>query len=131
MSLQDIDDFEGAIREAARTLEAGGQLCLAVVHPFNSAGKFAGNDAGSPFVVEGSYLERFHYSDHIDRDGLQMTFVSEHRPIQAYVDSIADAGLLVERLRETDVPDSAFTRPRSRRWQRIPLFLHVRALKPR
>jgi hypothetical protein len=58
-----------------------------------------------------------------------MTFVSEHRPIQAYVDALADAGLVVERLRETDVPEPAITRPRGRRWQRIPLFLHVRAVK--
>ena len=46
------------------------------------------------------------------------------------MDAIADAGLLVERLRETDVPDSAIVRPRSRRWQRMPLFLHIRAVKP-
>lgn len=129
MSLQDVDDFEGAIREAGRVLEPGGRLCLAIVHPFSSAGRFDGDDPSSPFVVEGSYLERFHYEDHIVRGGLEMTFVSEHRPIQAYVDAIADAGLLVERIRENDVPDSAITQPRSRRWQRLPLFLHVRAVK--
>ena len=28
------------------------------------------------------------------------------RPIEAYVNALADAGLVVERLRETDVPDS-------------------------
>jgi SAM-dependent methyltransferase len=131
MSLQDIDDFEGAIRESARVLEPGGRLCLAVVHPFNSAGRFAGEEAETPFVVEGSYLERSFYSDNLVRDGLEITFVSEHRPIQAYGDALADAGLLVERMRETDVPDSAIVRPRSRRWQRIPLFLHIRALRPR
>jgi hypothetical protein len=47
------------------------------------------------------------------------------------VNALADADLLVERLRETDVPDSAIVRARSRRWQRIPLFLHIRALKLR
>jgi len=62
---------------------------------------------------------------------VEITFASEHRPIQAYVNALADADLLVERLRETDVPDSAIVRPRSRRWQRIPLFLHIRALKLR
>ena len=36
MSLQDIDDFAGAVRESARVLEAGGRLCLAIVHPLNS-----------------------------------------------------------------------------------------------
>ena len=131
MSLQDMDDPDGAIREAARVLEPGGSLCLAVVHPLASAGQFDGDDASSPFVVAGSYLERSWYSDAFDRDGLTMTFVSERRPIQSYVDALADAGLVVERLRETDVPDSGIVRPRSRRWQRIPIFLHIRACKLR
>lgn len=130
MSLQDVDDFEGAIRESARVLEPGGRLCLAVVHPLSSAGRFEGEGANSPFVIAGSYLDRSYYADNLVRDGLEITFVSEHRPVQAYVDALADAGLLVERLRETDVPDSAIVRPRSRRWQRLPLFLHIRALQP-
>lgn len=131
MSLQDMNDPDGAIREAARVLEPGGSLCLAVVHPLASAGRFDGEDPSSPFVVEGSYLERSWYRDSFARDGLTMTFVSERRSIQAYVEALADARLVVERLRETDVPDSGIVRPRSRRWQRIPLFLHIRALKPR
>jgi SAM-dependent methyltransferase len=131
MSLQDMDDMEGAIREAARVLSRGGTLCLAVVHPLNSAGRFALDDASSPFVVDGSYLERFRYEDSLVRDGLEITFVSEHRPMEAYVTALAEAGLAVERLRETDVPESGIVRPRSRRWQRIPLFLHIRALKLR
>jgi len=131
MSLQDMDDLRGAVREAGRVLEPSGRLCVAVVHPINSAGHFGGDDPLSPFVIEGSYLKRSYYMDHIERDGLHMTFVSEHRPVQAYVDAVADAGLLVERIREPSVPASALTRVRGRRWQRIPLFLHIRALKPR
>jgi SAM-dependent methyltransferase len=130
MSFQDIDDLEGAVREAARVLEPDGRLCLAVVHPLASVGAFEGDDSASPFVIRGSYLDRSYYEDHIVREGLEMTFVSEHRPLHAYVDALAEAGLLVERLRETDVPDAAITQPRSRRWQRLPLFLHIRALKP-
>jgi SAM-dependent methyltransferase len=129
MSLQDMDDLHEAIRESARVLEPGGTLCLAVVHPLASAGQFTGDEADSAFVIEGSYLETFRYSDSFVRDGLVMTFVSERRPIQAYVDAIADAGLLVERLRETEVPESGIVRPRSRRWQRLPIFLHIRARK--
>lgn len=131
MSLQDMDDPDAAIGEAARVLETGGRLCLAVVHPLASAGQFDGDDATSAFVIDGSYLERSWYSDSFARDGLTMTFVSERRPIRAYVDALADAGLVVERLGETDVPDSGIVRARSRRWQRIPLFLHIRALKLR
>jgi SAM-dependent methyltransferase len=129
MSLQDVDDLEGAVRESARVLEPGGRMCLAIVHPINSAGSFLGQEGESPFAIEGSYLDRSYYADDIRRDGLDIVFVSEHRPLQAYTDALADAGLLIERLREPPVPEEAVTIPRSRRWQRLPLFLHVRAVK--
>jgi SAM-dependent methyltransferase len=37
MSLLDVDDFEGAVAEAARVLRPGGVFCIAIVHPFDSA----------------------------------------------------------------------------------------------
>ena len=67
--------------------------------------------------------------DEIRRDGLDITFVGAHRPIETYAHALADAGLLIERLREPAVPE-AVTTPRNRRWQRLPLFLHIRAVKP-
>jgi SAM-dependent methyltransferase len=129
MSLQDVDDMPRAVAEAARVLEPGGRFCVAIVHPLNSAGEFAGDDPDSPFVITGSYLDPSFYADEVARDGLAMTFVSEHRPIQAYTGALADAGFLIEGLREPAVPDAAIGQPRSRRWQRVPLFLHIRAIR--
>ena len=51
------------------------------------AGSFDGGDPDSPFVVEGSYLDRSYYADELRRGGLDITFVSEHRPLQAYADA--------------------------------------------
>jgi SAM-dependent methyltransferase len=130
MSLQDVDDLEGAVRDSARVLEPGGRLCLAVVHPINSAGSFQGEDADSPFAIQGSYLDRSYYADELRRGGIEITFVGAHRPIEAYTEALAGAGLLIEHLREPRVPEAAIERDRSRRWQRIPLFLHLRAVKP-
>jgi SAM-dependent methyltransferase len=130
LSLQDVDDLAGACRETARVLEPGGRFCVAMVHPLNSAGEFAGDEADSPFVISGSYLDESFYEDNVARDGLEMTFVSAHRPLQAYTDAINDAGMLIERLREPAAPEHAITRPLSRRWQRLPLFLHLRAVRP-
>jgi SAM-dependent methyltransferase len=39
-SLHDIDAMPAAVREIARVFEPGGRLCLAIVHPINSAGRF-------------------------------------------------------------------------------------------
>jgi len=130
MSLQDIDDAAGAIREAARVLEPGGRFCLAVVHPLGSSGRFDGDEPDSPFVIRGSYLEPYRYRDTMERDGFKVTFESEHRPIQWYFAALEAAGFVVERLRETEVPEQAVTEERQRRWQRLPLFLHIRAVKP-
>jgi SAM-dependent methyltransferase len=130
MSLQDADDLSGAIREAARVLAPGGRFCFAVVHPFNSAGKFAAREPDAPFVVEGSYLDESRTDLTVERDGLTMRFVSRHVPLETYVEELAANGLLVERLREPKLPERGFNGPSGRRWQRMPLFLHLRAVKP-
>lgn len=75
MSLQDVDDLHGSLREAARVLRPQGRLCAAVVHPLTSAGRFVGRDPDSPFVVAGSYLElRFIHSHGLllDRETLTL-----------------------------------------------------------
>lgn len=119
MCLHDVDDLAGAVREMARVLSPGGVVCVAVVHPLNSAGRF---EKHGRFVIRGSYLGSFRYADTVDRDELKMTFESQHRPISAYFDALAAAGLVVDALREpvTSGHDS---------WSRLPLFLHLRARK--
>jgi SAM-dependent methyltransferase len=127
MSLHDIDAMPAAVREIARVLEPGGRLCLAIVHPINSAGRFETEAADAPFVIKRDYLSAFTYADMVERDGLSMTFHSQHRPIESYFLALEEAGLLVEALREPRVPDRAVNSDRGRRWQRLPLFLHLRA----
>jgi len=129
MSLQDVADVGGAIAEAARVLEPGGRFCFAIVHPLNSAGQFHGEGPGSPFTIDGSYLDESYYQDEIEREGLDLTLVSAHRPLQSYADALAGAGFVIERLREPPIPEGSYTEERSRRWRRVPLFLYVRAVK--
>lgn len=127
MSLHDIDAMPAAVHEIARVLAPGGRLCLAIVHPINSAGRFESEDADAPFLIKGDYLRPFRYSDTVERDGLTMTFHSKHRPIELYFRTLEEAGFLVEALREPGVPEDAANLERRRRWQRLPLFLHIRA----
>jgi SAM-dependent methyltransferase len=130
MSLQDIDEMPTAIGEVARILEPGGRLCLAIVHPLNSAGRFEQRAPEAEFVIKGDYLGAFRYADTVERDCLTMTLHSWHRPVEAYFIALEKAGLLVEALREPRVPEQAVGSEASRRWQRLPLFLHLRALCP-
>ena len=125
MSLQDVDDLPGAAREIGRVLVPRGNACLAIVHPINSSGRFEARTPGAPFIIRGSYLEEHRYVDIVERDGLEMTFTSVHRPLASYTDALETAGLLIERL--VELPDP--TDPPGDRWQRVPLFLHVRAVR--
>jgi SAM-dependent methyltransferase len=130
MSLQDVDDLDGALRETARVLRPDGCLCLVIVHPINSAGRFVAEGSDAAFVVNGSYLSEFRYTDHLARDGLAMTFHSVHRPLESYATALAAAGFLIDAIREP-AWDSPPAKSQFRGWGRIPIFCFIRARKPR
>jgi len=125
MSLMNTDDLDGAVREAARVLGGGGRYCIAITHPLNTAGAFTSREPDAPFVIEGSYFERTQKEVPVERDGLEMTFLDAHRPLEDYFAALGGAELMVDRLRE--VRDDGD--PDDSRWQRLPLFLHVRAVR--
>jgi SAM-dependent methyltransferase len=130
MCLHDIDDMPGAVAEAARVLQNEGRFCAAIPHPTSTAGSFQGRDATAPFVISGSYLDRAPLRMVADRGGVRLTFHSEHRPLETYFEALATAGLLTETIREIPATDDFIARhPDAARWRRIPLFLHLRAIK--
>jgi SAM-dependent methyltransferase len=130
MSLHDIDDMPGAVSEAGRILRPGGRLCLAIVHPMSSAGKFTERAADAPFQITRSYLDSWPSDWVLDRDGHQLVFHSEHRPIEAYSRAVEAAGLLIEAIREVRPPAPADPADPGARHQRIPASLHLRAVRP-
>jgi SAM-dependent methyltransferase len=130
MSLHDIDRMPQAVAQIARVLDRGGRLCMAIVHPLSSAGSFSGREATAPFVISGSYLDQAPLTWVSDRGGIRMTFHSAHRSIEAYSRALETAGMLIEALREVRINDELATDdPSERRWMRVPLFLHIRAIK--
>jgi SAM-dependent methyltransferase len=113
MSLMDIDDPAGAVREGARVLEPGRRFSAAIVHPILSAGD------GEPFTIAGSYLEAHRYRSPLVTSP-DVEIEGWHRPLEAYTRAFEDAGLLIEVLRE--VP--GMNRPH------LPISLHIHAVKP-
>jgi ubiquinone/menaquinone biosynthesis C-methylase UbiE len=130
MSLQDVDDMPGAIHEASRVLDRGGAYCIAIVHPINSAGQFESRDPDARFVIDTAYFETRRYQDVIERDGLRMTFNSDHWPLEAYFRALERSGFVVEALTEPTVDEGSIAQRADRaRWRRLPLFLDLRARK--
>jgi len=129
-SLMDVDDMPATVAEAARVLAPGRPLCVCVTHPTADAGKFESKEPDAPFVIPGSYLGRHRFQEEFERDGLHITFTGWRYSLEGYARALEDAGLLIERLREPAAPAIALAaRPGYERWQRLPNFLHVRAVK--
>jgi SAM-dependent methyltransferase len=128
MSLMNTDDLDATVREAARVLERGGRYCIALTHPLNTAGAFESEETEARFVIEGSYFDCREKEVAVERDGLEMTFLDAHRPLQDYFGSLEEADFLVERVREIEDTTRDPDRPAILRWRRIPLFLHIRAV---
>ena len=112
MSLMDIEDMAGAVREGARVLERGHRFSAAIVHPILSAGE------GEPFTIARSYLEPHRYVETMVTSP-DVRFESLHRPLEAYTRAFEDAGLLVEELRELQ----GVRRPH------LPISVHLHGLK--
>lgn len=129
LSLHDVDDLDGAIGEVARVLRPDGRLCMALIHPLNSAGLFDSSSPDAQFRLEGPYLRPRKYEDTVERGDYRMRFASAHRPFGAYFESLERHGLLVERVREVPDGDPSQVLQPGQRYLGVPLFLHVRAVK--
>ena len=124
MCLQDIDDMPSALKEIARVLEDGKQLALAIVHPMYShvRASSVGNGDGNPNASPNYFQPELRIST--DRQGdLTVTFFREHRPLEAYVSALLDAGFDIDQWRELTEPDK--TSPN----HRLPMFLDILATK--
>jgi SAM-dependent methyltransferase len=128
MSLQDMDDLDAVVLEAARVLQPGGRLCFCLPHPLMTAGSFAERRADAVFVVD-DYLTVRRGGEVIERDGVRIHFAAVRRPVEAYSRALEAARFACEALREIFMPPEAWRDETGARWQRIPSFLHVRAVR--
>lgn len=131
MCLHDMDRMPEAIREAARVLQPGGRLAVAIPHPVNTAGDLTGQTTDAQLLIARSYLDTGPADWIPEKNGISVHFHSEHRPLEAYAAALTSAGLLIEALREPKpAPALLAAEPLAARWLRLPLFLHLLALRP-
>jgi SAM-dependent methyltransferase len=126
-SLMDIADMEAAVAEAGRILIPGGRFCVCVTHPINEAGRFDSRAADAPFVITDTYFGRRRFEATEARGGLTMTFRGWSYALEEYAQAFERAGFLIERMAEPR-PDGSIAD--LERWHRVPLFLHIRAVRP-
>lgn len=127
--LMDVEDVPAALKEIRRVMRPAGQVVISIAHPFSDRGRFAGEDADSSFVLQGTYFGRQHFEGTEERNGLRMRFAGWSQPLEAYAFALEQAGLAITSLREP-IPNLGDGQDHMERWMRVPLFLWLKA-RPR
>lgn len=136
LSIQDIDPLPAALRVVAAGLRPGGRLAILMTHPCFRVPRQSGWgwDPGRKlrFRRVDSYLTPNAAPMKRYGSGGRGATRSHHRPLQQYMEALADAGFLVERLRELTGPEGGgsgrLARAERRAHREIPLFLGIRAV---
>lgn len=146
LALMDGPDLAGAMREAHRLLRPGGSLAFSVLHPCHiSPGLRWEKDADgrTTGLVVDRYHDRTPFTEHW-RFGGRPPPAKEEEPIEPFavprfprtladwINAIADAGLVIERVEEPMPNQAAIeVQPRFARWRDCAAFLLlVKAKRP-
>lgn len=137
LSLQDMDPLEPVLASAAAALKPGGRAVLLLTHPAFRIPRQSGwgLDEGRKLVYR--RIDRYLTPLPVPLKALPgkegRTTRSFHRPVSDYVNGLADAGLLTDRMEEVPAHklSTAGSTPKAAELARkeIPLFLGIRARK--
>jgi SAM-dependent methyltransferase len=138
LSIQDMDPLDVILQNAAWALKPGGRLVILMTHPCFRIPRQSGwgwdEQRKLRFRRIDRYLTALRVSLKPNKRGKGRVTKSFHRPLQTYINGLAECGLLVDRVQEIPVKDVAQLRngrlkADTRASAEIPLFLGIRARK--
>jgi ubiquinone/menaquinone biosynthesis C-methylase UbiE len=137
LSIQDMDPLEDVLGSAAWALKPGGRVCMLLTHPAFRVPRQSGWGWDDGRKLQYRRVDRYLTSLAVPMKTAagNRRFVTRsfHRPLGRYINGLAGAGLLVERMLEVPAhranspPERKDAADRARR--EIPLFLGLRARK--
>lgn len=137
LSIQNMEPLEEVLQSAGQMLKQGGRLVLLMLHPCFRLPRQSGwgwdQDRRLQYRRVDRYLTPFFLHLKVSLSGRKGTTVSFHRPLESYINGLAEAGLMVNRIQEIPVLFGQSQGPRARAealaYQEIPLFLGIKAMK--
>lgn len=139
LAIQNIDDMDAVFRDACRVLKKGAPFVVVLNHPVLRTPRATswGYDESKKMQYRriDSYLipNEIPILAHPGKGARSEKTYSYHRPMQDFVNALADAGFVIDRMEEwtsdrrSESGERARTENRSR--NEIPLFMAIRALK--
>jgi ubiquinone/menaquinone biosynthesis C-methylase UbiE len=138
LTIQDMDPLDAVLRSAAWVLKSGGRLLILMTHPCFRIPRQSGWGWDEKRKLRYRRIDRYLTALRVPmkqaKRGNGRSTKSFHRPLQAYINGLADCGLLVDQIQEIPLRDVACLangrlRADKRASAEIPLFLGIRALK--
>ena len=139
LSIQDMDPLDVVLASAAWALKPGGRLVIVMTHPCFRIPRQSGWGWDNKRKLRYRRVDRYLTALRVPMKQLKQgksggATQSFHRPLQAYINGLADCGMLVDRVQEIplqDVVELANGRLKAdkRASAEIPLFLGIRARK--
>jgi ubiquinone/menaquinone biosynthesis C-methylase UbiE len=129
MSLMDVEDYPGSIREIARVLRPDGELLMSITHPCFQArvSRWIKDERGQPmFFAVDHYFDRVAWEEPLAAE-FTKPVLRRHRPLEDYMTAPLAAGLTLQEFREP-VPTDEDLKKSRRFWKlkRVPYFLFMR-----
>ncbi len=138
LALQNIQNLDGALMQAARALKKDGKLFLVLNHPAFRNPKKTAWDFDEKNKVQYRRIDEYLSESRTDidmtpgKENKNMT-VSFHRPLQVYFKSLVKNGFLIGRLEEWNSHKKSEAGPRQKAEDKarkeIPLFMMIEAIK--
>jgi 2-polyprenyl-3-methyl-5-hydroxy-6-metoxy-1,4-benzoquinol methylase len=123
--LHHVSDLDAALASMHRVLRPSGSLVLVLPHPFTDhpEAAWAASEDG-PRRLIGSYVEQRYWQ--ADAPGAVRAIGWHHRPLATWINALADAGFVIERVLEP-VGSEPRRADGGGPWQHVPRFLAIRA----
>lgn len=130
LSIQDINPLMTTIQQAASVLCEGGTLAILLVHPCFRIPRQSGWGYENNRKLQ--YRRIDHYLTPLKipmKQHKRGTTISFHRPLSAYINTLANCGLVIDKLNEITTYQSGKNKAENRANEEIPLFMAIRAKK--
>jgi ubiquinone/menaquinone biosynthesis C-methylase UbiE len=125
LGLTDIPDLSAAMGAMARLLRPGGTLTFSIPHPCFQLPHYewATMADGRPGMAISGYFDEGHWRS-TNTEGVRYRVGAHHRRLETYVDTLVEAGFIIERMTEPRIPEGI-----QDVYRQLPAFLMVRARK--
>ena len=130
LSIQDINPLLTTLQQASTVLKENGTLALLLVHPCFRIPRQSGWGYEQTRKLQYRRIDRYLTPLKIPmKQHKRGTTISFHRPLSAYINTLAQSGLMIDKLEEITTYQTGKNKAENRANEEIPLFMAIRARK--